>query len=58
MIYTFAGKIREGGRLLIPESTYCHLPYGMEGAEILLKAARFRIEIPDSRLPGVLIANV
>ena len=58
MIYSFAGKIREGGRLLIPESTYCHLPYGMEGAEILLKAAGFRIEIPDSRLPGVLIANV
>lgn len=58
MIFTFAGKIREGGRILIPESTYCHLPYGMEGMEILLKAARFRIELPDIRLPGVLIANV
>ena len=57
-IYEFADKIREGGRIIIPESTYCNLPYGMEGMEILLKITGLRIESPRAGLKNVLIATV
>ncbi len=57
-IYTFAGKIRRGGRVLIPESTYCNLPYGMEGMEILLKVAGLNIELPADSMESLLIASV
>ena len=57
-IYEFADKIREGGRIIIPESTYCNLPYGMEGAEILLRITGLRIESPYSDLKNVIIATV
>ena len=42
-IYVFASKIRQGGRILVPESTYCNLPYGIEGMEILMQIAGLRI---------------
>ncbi|MBQ7282389.1 MAG: ATP-grasp domain-containing protein [Spirochaetales bacterium] len=45
-IYVFASKIRKGGRILIPESTYCNLPYGIEGMELLMQIAGLRIELP------------
>ena len=57
-IYQFADKIREGGRIIIPESTYCNLPYGMEGMEILLKIAGLQIECPRSGFGNVLIASI
>lgn len=56
-IYEFADKIREGGRIIIPESTYCNLPYGMEGMEILLRITGLRIESPRAGMKGVLIAS-
>ncbi|MBP5162130.1 MAG: ATP-grasp domain-containing protein, partial [Spirochaetales bacterium] len=43
-IYLFAGKIRKGGRILIPQSTYCNLLYEIEGMEILMQIAGLRIE--------------
>lgn len=57
-IYEFADKIREGGRIIIPEATYCRLPYGMDGMEILLRVAGLKIEAPRSDLGRVLIASV
>ena len=57
-IFVFIDKIRIGGRILIPESTYCHLPYGIEGMEILLQASGMQIDLPDQKLPGLLIATV
>lgn len=57
-IYEFADKIREGGRIIIPESTYCNLPYGMDGMEILLRVTGLRIESPRADLKNVLIATV
>lgn len=57
-IYMFTDKIREGGRIIIPESTYCNLPYGIEGMEILLKITGMRIEVPECGLKGVLVASV
>ena len=56
-IYQFADKIREGGRIIIPESTYCNLPYGIEGMEILLKIAGLTLECPRAGLGNVLIAS-
>ena len=56
-IFIFAGKVRTGGRILVPESTYIHLPYGMEGMEILLKVAGFRIEMPMGEMKSLLIAS-
>lgn len=53
-IYEFAAKIREGGRLIIPESTYCNIPYGMEGMEILLKIAGLQIECPLADMGNLL----
>ena len=57
-IYEFADKIREGGRIIIPESTYRNLPYGIEGMEILLRITGLRIEAPRADLKNVLIASI
>ena len=56
-ILIFTEKIRPGGRILVPESTYAHLPYGIEGMEILLKVAGLRIEMPMSDNKSLLIAS-
>lgn len=57
-IYAFADHIREGGRLIIPESTYCNIPYGIEGMEILLKIAGLQIECPLADMGNLLIASI
>lgn len=57
-IYVFAGKIRQGGRILIPQSTYRNLPYGIEGMEILLQIAGLRIELPIKGETDLLVASV
>lgn len=57
-IFTFVGKIRRGGRILVPESTYVHLPYQMEGMEILLRVPGLRIEMPISDMVSLLVASV
>lgn len=57
-IYEFADKIRENGRIIIPESTYVNIPYGMEGMEILLQITGLRIEVPRAGMKNVLVASV
>lgn len=57
-IFLFMDKVRVGGRILVPESTYCHLPYGIEGMEILFKVSGMLIELPNAGLPGLLTATV
>jgi biotin carboxylase len=57
-IYVFASKIRKGGRILIPQSTYRNLPYGIEGMEILLQIAGLRIELPIKGETDLLVASV
>ena len=57
-ILVFASKVRPGGQILVPESTYSHLPYGIEGMEILLKVAGLRIEMPLHDMVSVLVASV
>ena len=56
-IFVMLGKIRTGGCVLIPESTYCHLPYGATGMEVLLHAKGFRIEAPLAGKGRIMIAS-
>ena len=57
-IFLFMTKVRRGGRVYIPESTYCHLPYGISGMEILLRTLGFRIEAPISGQGRMITASV
>ena len=57
-IYVFASKIRKGGRILIPESTYCNLPYGIEGMEFLMQIAGLRIELPLRGETDLLVGSI
>lgn len=57
-IFLFMDKVRAGGRILVPESTYCNMPYGMEGMEILFKVYGAIIELPSADDPGLLIATI
>lgn len=57
-IFALFHKVRAGGRILIPESTYCHLPYGATGMEILLHAKGLRIEAPLAGKGRLMIASV
>lgn len=56
-IFVFFGKVRYRGRVLVPESTYCHIPYGATGMEILLHAKGFRIEAPIAGKGRMIIAS-
>jgi len=56
-IFLFIGKLREGACVYIPESTYCHMPYGIEGMEIILRAAGLTIEAPRPNDSNMLIAS-
>ena len=57
-IFVFFKKIRKGGRIIVPESTWCHLPYGIEGMEILMRAAGHLVEMPLANNPQLLISTV
>lgn len=56
-IFLFIGKLREGARIYVPESTYCHLPYGIDGMEIILHAAGLCIEAPRPNDSHMMIAS-
>ena len=57
-IFVLLGKVCEGGRVLVPESTYCHLPYGAIGMEALLRTRGMCIEAPLAGKGRLLIASV
>ena len=57
-IFTFSDRIKEFGRVIIPESSYAHLPYGIDGMEILMRIAGLRLEMPLSGDGRVLVASV
>jgi predicted ATP-grasp superfamily ATP-dependent carboligase len=58
LIFVFMDKIRVGGHILVPESTYRNLPYGIEGMEILFKVSGMIIELPSASEAGMLVATV
>ena len=57
-IFVFTDRLCAGGRIIVPESTYCRLPYGMEGMEILFRVSGILIDLPSADLPGLLTATV
>ncbi len=42
----------------MPDTTYCHLPYGMDGIEILMRVAGLVIESPELSFTYVVEASV
>ena len=57
-IFLFFQKIRQGGQIVVPDTTYRHLPYGMDGIEILMKVAGLVIESPEPSSAHVVVASV
>ena len=57
-IFLFFRKIRQGGQIIVPESTYRRLPYGMDGIEILMKVAGLIIESPEPSPVRIVVASV
>ena len=47
-IFESLSRLRPQGRVLVPRSTYCLMPYSASGMEALLMAAGVRIEVPES----------
>ncbi len=57
-IFEAISKLRPTGRVLIPESTYVHMPYGVSGVEALLIVAGADIEVPDCSTDRVLVGKI
>lgn len=50
-------RIKEGGLIIIPESTFNMMPNGRIGAEALVKTLNLKIEIPLHQFPKMLIGS-
>ena len=50
-------KVKVGGIIIIPESTYQYIPHGRAGAEALIKVLDLRIELPVHNLGKMVIAS-
>ena len=57
-ILLFFRKICQEGQIVVPDTTYCHLPYGMDGIEILMRVAGLVIESPELSFTYVVEASV
>ena len=55
LIFSIIDKVRPGGRVIIPRSTYEYLSYTKEGAELLLQIKGLHIEQPLMRREGYVI---
>ena len=50
-------KVKVGGIIIIPKSTYQYVPHGRAGAEALVRVLDLRIELPFHNLGKMLIAS-
>ena len=50
-------KVKVGGYIFIPKSTYQHVPNGRDGAEALIRALDLKLELPFDNLKGMVIAS-
>jgi hypothetical protein len=50
-------KVKVGGLIIIPESTYQYIPHGRAGAEALVRVLDLRIELPLHNLGKMVIAS-
>lgn len=57
LLFDLMDKAREGGRVIIPESTFRYISYGREGAEELMRVKGLRVQPPrqgeDDRVIGI-----
>lgn len=56
-IFLFLSKLREGAHVYVPESTYCHIPYGIDGMEVIFHAAGLTIEAPRPNDSNMMIVS-
>ena len=56
--FALADKLRVGGHIYVPESTYRNFPCGAESVEILCEAANIAIEAPDMDSTGVVVGRI
>ena len=57
MMLKIIGKVKAGGLILIPKSTYQYMPNGRIGVEALIKALDLKLEMPIYDLKGCAIAS-
>ncbi|MCQ2753141.1 MAG: ATP-grasp domain-containing protein [Bacilli bacterium] len=57
ILYEFLHKVRVNGYVIIPESTYSHVPYQSQGIEILLRLAGYSIQNPTMSLRHLIYAK-
>ena len=50
-------KVRPGGIIIIPETTYRYTPHGRVGAEALIKVLDLKLELPLHNLNRAVIAS-
>jgi len=50
-------KVKLGGLIFIPNTTYEYLPNGKLGVEALLKLLDFTLEIPVHKFTGMVVAS-
>ncbi|MBQ7266083.1 MAG: ATP-grasp domain-containing protein [Firmicutes bacterium] len=55
VIFKTMDKVKNGGRVIIPQSTYEYLSYKREGAELLMRIKHLTIQVPFSGLNGYVI---
>ncbi|MCR4604490.1 MAG: ATP-grasp domain-containing protein [Eubacterium sp.] len=58
LFFELVGKLRAGGRILVPEMTYRNFPCGAESIEILCEAAGLFIEAPRKGINDVVVGCV
>ena len=50
-------KVKRGGLIFIPESTFQYTPHGRVGVEALIKVLDLKLELPLHKLKGMVIAS-
>ena len=50
-------KVKVGGLIFIPESTYQYLPHGRKSVEALIKVRGLKLEFPMHHMKNVVIAS-
>ena len=58
LFFDLVGKLRAGGRIVVPERTYRNFPCGAESIEILCEAAGLFIEAPRTGIGGIVVGCV
>ena len=57
LILKIIKKVKTGGIILIPKSTYQYIPNGRIGVEALVKVLDLKLEMPIYDLKGCVVAS-